>query len=195
MSDLENLIQSFGYVAIFCLMIANGIVSLPSSQFVYVTAGFLVSSGKLEFFPIVIAGTIGNTIGNILLYEATRRKGLDYITRWRMFRKEKILGLECAFRRRGYIIIFIGKFLPGVKVVVPVAAGITKMNRLSYVTIIKVTSFLWAAGLTYFGVYFGRNSRDGTFGFYSIVFVLISIVAIYLFLRYVESLSLKPVLQ
>ncbi len=188
---LENLILTFGYSAIFAFMVTNGIVSLPSSQFIYVTAGFLVSSGKLEFLPIVIVGTIGNTIGNVILYEVSRRKGLKYVTRWRMFHEEKIMKLQRAFKRRGSVIIFIGKFLPGVKVVIPVVAGIAIMNRLMYIVIIKVTSLLWAVGLTYFGVYLGGNTGNGMFGWYSFALILLAILAIYAFCRYVKSLSLE----
>lgn len=188
---LENLILTFGYFAIFAFMVTNGIVSLPSSQFIYVTAGFFVPTGQLSFLLIVIVGTIGNTIGNVILYEISRRKGLKYITRWRGFSEERIMKLQCAFKRRGSVIIFIGKFLPGVKVFVPVVAGVASMNRMLYAVIIALTSFLWALGLTYFGVYFGRNYNNGTFGWYSFALIILAIVAVYLFHKYVQSISLK----
>jgi len=188
--SIENLILTFGYLAIFVFMVTNGIVSLPSSQFIYVTAGFLVPSGKLEFLPIVIIGTMGNMIGNAILYEVSRRKGLKHVTRWRGFSEERIMKLQRAFKRRGSIIIFIGKFLPGVKVFVPVVAGIACMNRTLYTIIIVVTSFLWALGLTYFGVYFGKNYGDGTFGWYSLGLIILAVAAIYAFHKYVKSISL-----
>ncbi len=187
---LENLILTFGYFAIFVFMITNGIVSLPSSQFIYVTAGFFVPTGDLAFFPIVIFGTIGNFVGNVILYELSYRRGLKYISSFRGFSEERILKLERAFERRGLVIIFLGKFLPGVKVFVPVVAGIARMNRIVYAVIIVVTSFLWAVGLTYFGVMFGKNFETGTFGWYSIALILLSILAIYIFHKYVESVSL-----
>lgn len=192
---LENLILTFGYLAIFVFMVTNGIVSLPSSQFIYVTAGFLVHSGKLEFLPIVIIGTIGNMIGNAILYEVSCRKGLKYVTRWRGFSEERIMKLQRAFKRRGPIMIFIGKFLPGVKVFVPVVAGIACMNRMLYSVIIAVTSFLWALGLTYFGVYFGKNYGDGTFGWYSVALILLAAIAIYAFHKYVQSIPIEDVIE
>ena len=190
---LENLILTFGYLAIFVFMVTNGIVSLPSSQFIYVTAGFLVPSGKLEFLLIVIIGTIGNSIGNAILYEVSRRKGLKHMIRWRGFSEERIIKLQRAFKHRGAIIIFIGKFLPGVKVFVPVVAGIACMNRMLYSVIIAVTSFLWALGLTYFGVYFGKNYSDGMFGWYSVALILLAIIAIYAFHKYVQGIFLEEV--
>ena len=187
--NLEHWITTFGYAAIFVFMVTNGIVSLPSSQFVYVVAGFFVPSGQLDFFLIVIVGTIGNTIGNVILYEVSRSKGLKYVIRWRMFREEKIARLHLAFERRGVVIITIGKFLPGVKVIVPVVAGIARMHRVAYVVIITITSLLWAMGLTYVGVYFGRSYHGGAFGWTSAALIALAIIAIYVFHRYVKSIT------
>lgn len=186
------MILTFGYLAIFLLMVANGIVSLPPSQFIYVPVGIFVASGHLEFLPAVMIGAIGNDFGNVILYEASRRKGMKYIPRWQMFSEEKIRKLHIAFQRRGSVIIFIGKFLPGVKVIVPVVAGIASMHRLAYIVIIFVTSLLWAIGLTSFGFYFGRNIGDGKAGTYSsVALVVLACVAIYVFLRYIRKISLE----
>ena len=189
--NIENLILTFSYFAIFGFMITNGIVSLPSSQFVYVTAGLFVPSGQLSFLSIVLAGTMGNVIGNVILYEVSYRKGLKRVARSRYFPEERVVKLQRAFEQRGAFIVFIGKFLPGVKVLVPVVSGIARMNLMLYVAIITITSFLWACGLTYFGVYFGKNYDNGTFGWYGIALVLLAIVAIYVFHKYVDSISAK----
>jgi membrane protein DedA with SNARE-associated domain len=170
---------------------ANGIVSLPSSQFIYVTAGFLVAAEKMELAPVLIAGTLGNTIGNGILYEVSRRRGIGYVTRWRMFPEEKIVSLRRAFDRRGTVIIFVGKFLPGVKVVIPVVAGIAAMNRAWYTAVIAASSFLWALGLTAFGLYFGKNLGDGSFGWWSCLLLALAALAVYAFHRYVKSVSLE----
>jgi membrane protein DedA with SNARE-associated domain len=172
-------------------MVTNGIVSLPSSQFVYVTAGFFAPTTDLSVLFIATAGTIGNVIGNVILYEVSRSKGLVYVTGWRGFSEEKIIKLRVAFDCRGPIIIFIGKFLPGVKVVVPVVAGIAEMNRVLYFSIITTTSFLWALGLTYFGFYFGKNYGNGTFGWYSAILIILAGGAIYVFCKYVASIQPK----
>ena len=63
--DLHALISSGTYVAIFILMLANGVVNFPSSQILYLVVGYFVSTGNLMFMWAVIAGGLGNTIGNI----------------------------------------------------------------------------------------------------------------------------------
>ncbi len=172
-------------------MVTNGIISLPSSQFIYVTAGFIVPSGQLSFLAIIIAGTIGNTLGNIILYEISRRKGLKYVSKWKGFSEEKITKLHIAFERKGMLIIILGKFLPGIKVFVPVVAGIASMNRVMYAIIIAITSFFWALALTYFGYYFGKNHSNGTFGWSTLIAMIIAAAAIYIFIKYVKKLSVE----
>lgn len=189
--NIEHIILTFGYPAIVIFMITNGIISLPSSQFIYVTVGFLIPSGMFSFIPVVVLGTIGNTIGNVILYEFSARRGLAYVSRWKAFPEKRILKLHTAFKRRGPLIIFIGKFLPGIKVLIPVVAGIALMNRITYVILILVTSFLWALGLTYFGFYFGKNYSNGTFGWFSVVLTLFTIGAMYTFHRYVQKISIE----
>ncbi len=186
---IETTIVTFGYLAIVIFMITNGVISLPSSQFVYVTAGFFAPTIELSILLIAVSGTIGNIIGNTILYEASRSKGIVYVRKWKGFSEEKIAKLQIAFARRGSAVIFFGKFLPGVKVVVPVVAGIAEMNRALYFVIIAVTSFLWALGLTYFGYYFGRNYGDGTFGWYSAGLLILAGGAIYIFYKYVKSIQ------
>ncbi len=80
--QIEDLIVNLGYFAVFACMFTNGVSGLPSSPFVYVTAGLLVVVGKIDWIPTILFGTLGNVLGNITLYEATRLKGLDWILRY-----------------------------------------------------------------------------------------------------------------
>ena len=187
--SIETLVLAFSYSAIFVFMVTNGIVSLPSSQFIYITAGFFVPSGELSFLWVAVSGTLGNTMGNTILYELSRRKGIKYVTNWKSFSEERIEKITRAFEKKGWVIILVGKFLPLVKVVVPVVAGIAHMDRTLYTLIIVFSSFLWAVGLTYFGFYFGRNYQAGNFGLYSFILIGIACVAIYMFGKYVESMT------
>lgn len=190
MMTVETAILTFGYLGIFCLMIVNGVFGFPSSSLIYLSAGFLIASKVLFFLPVVIVGTIGNTIGNIILYELSRRKGLVYITHWRVFSEKNIKRLQRAFELRGSVILFTGKLLSGVRVFVPVVAGVASMDRRLYIFIITITSLLWAIGLTCFGFYFGKNFHEGTLGVWSATPAILIAIAIYSFCRYIQSISL-----
>ena len=77
--DIEMVIHGFSYAGIFALMIANGFVSFPSSQLLYIIVGYFIGTGALLLLPASLLGALGNTIGNILLYEAVRQHGVRYL--------------------------------------------------------------------------------------------------------------------
>jgi len=156
--SLESLIVGFGYVAIFGCMFTNGVSGLPSSPFVYLTAGFLISTEQLNWTPVLVWGTLGNTLGNIFLYETTRWKGLQWvINRNNYLHKHEsfIKNLEEEFRENSIKIVSLGKFIPIVKVLIPIIAGAASMQRVLFVICIFMTSFAWAIAWVSYGFYFG----------------------------------------
>ncbi len=182
---LEHIITISGYAGIFLLMIANGAVSVPSSQVLYIIAGYFIFTGNLTLWLVVLVGALGNTIGNILLYEFARAKGLEYLTRWPLFPAREISKVQIAFQKRGGFFLFVGKLLPAIKVFVPIPAGIAKMNRVVYAMIIFVSSVIWTAPFLAIGYYFGKSAK--VFGPYAVVLALIALVVIALFYKYINS--------
>lgn len=182
---LENIVTSFSYVGIFLLMIANGFISFPSSQILYIIVGYFISKGTLNFILASCAGAIGNTIGNILLYELARRRGLSYITQYKMFPLREVKKVEVAFRRKGVWFLFIGKLLPAIKVFVPIPAGIGKMNRALYAGVILFSSYIWSLVFILIGYYFGKSANF--FGRYAVILTIIALVVVAGFYRYINS--------
>ncbi len=183
--SLESIITQLSYLGILLLMIANGVISFPSSQILYIIAGYFASIGKLNFLLILIFGAVGNTIGNIILYEISRRKGLHYITKWKMFPEKEIRKVQIAFNKKGSWFLFIGKLLPAIKVFVPIPAGLAKMHRGLYLFIISVSSFIWAGIFTGIGFVFGKSANF--FNIYAPVLLIVAFVVVWIFYRYMNS--------
>lgn len=183
--SIEQLIIALGYIGIFGMMIANGAFTLPSSQILYIIAGFFVSTGRLELMLVVAAGALGNTLGNIILYELTRRRGLHYITRFKIFPEREVQKVQIVFTRRGSWFVFIGKLLPAIKVFIPIVAGIGKMNRLLFGILMLIASIIWALIFIAIGFVFGENTE--LFGFYPIVLFIVAGFVLWIFYRYMNS--------
>lgn len=183
--NTETIIISFSYIGIFALMISNGFVSFPSSQALYIIAGYFVFTGRLDLLPVVLVGALGNTIGNIILYEVTRKKGLHYLTKFPMFREREIRKVQTAFQKKGVWFLAIGKLIPALKVFIPIPAGLAKMNRTLYIGIIAVTSIIWTFPFLAIGFYFGKSSK--VFGSYAIVLTLIAFVVMAVFYKFMNS--------
>ena len=183
--DTETIIVSFSYLGIFGLMITNGFISFPSSQVLYIIAGYFVFKDDLSLVAVIIVGTLGNTIGNIILYEVAREKGLHYLTKFQIFREKEIKKVQAVFQKKGAWFLAIGKLVPALKVFIPIPAGLAKMNRWLYGIIILITSALWSMPFLAIGYYFGKSSR--VFGRYALVMTLIAFVVMAVFYKFMNS--------
>lgn len=183
MPDLHFLVANFSYLAIFILMITNGVINFPSSQFLYIICGYFVSTGSLLFFPTIIIGASGNTIGNIITFLLIKKYDkplarkllmMDAIT----FTKVHTT-LHATFARRGLWYIFIGKLIPSVKAFIPIIAGLadTKTKITSF--IFFIASSLWATALVTIGYYFGEKVTLTSLSTVSFLIALVVIFFVY----------------
>ncbi len=159
--DLHSLISSFSYLAIFFLMLANGVGNFPSSQLLYIIAGYFVSTGNLLFVPTIIAGALGNTIGNIITFSLVKKYDKPFARKLLMLDEATFNKIHAAlhetFSRRGMIWIFLGKLTPSVKAFIPIVAGLANTGMKLTSLIFLIASFIWAAAITTLGYFFGEH--------------------------------------
>jgi alkaline phosphatase len=183
--NTEATIIALGYLGIFLMMITNGIATTPSSQILYIICGYFISIGNLSWALVIFVGALGNTIGNIILYELVRGKGIDYILKWKIFPEKEIKKISHALNKKGVWFLFFGKLLPALKVFVPIAAGIAKTDRRIYIPLMTVASIIWTLPFLTIGYYFGKSSN--IFGKYSVFLVIIAVAVMGLFYKYINS--------
>jgi membrane protein DedA with SNARE-associated domain len=109
-------------------------------------AGGLIAEGRLPFWEVYFAAVLGAVIGDAISYLIGHLLKDTIKDIW-PFRDQRALIQrgEHFFARHGGKAVFIGRFIPGVKAVIPGVAGIMGMGY-SRFTIINVSSALvWAA--------------------------------------------------
>jgi membrane protein DedA with SNARE-associated domain len=190
---LESLIASLSYLGIFLLMISNGALSFPSSQILYIIVGYFVATGTLQIIPSSLIGALGNTIGNIVLYEGIRMHGVRYIERWGLFRKEDIKKVEILFRKGGTWFLFVGKLLPAIKVFVPIPAALGKVDRRVFALIMFSASWIWSLAFIAIGLLFGKGAM--MWKSYGIILVVIAFILAIIFYRMLNSKSVLEELE
>lgn len=191
--EIEQIILTFSYLGIFLLMTANGLFSFPSSQVLYILVGYFVGTGYLLLIPASLFGAFGNTLGNVLLYEAVRAKGLTYIKRFQMFREEDLERVTILFRKRGLWFLFAGKLLPAIKVFIPIPAGIAKVHRGLFSVIMFFASWAWSFIFIGIGYFFGKGAE--LWRSYGILLMIIAGVVVYVFYRLLYSESVTRELR
>ncbi len=183
--DIEAIIVSSSYAGIFGLMIANGFLSFPSSQILYIIVGYFVGTGALALLPASLLGALGNAIGNVLMYEAIRRHGISYVEKFSIFRKEDIKKIEAVFRKRGLWFLFIGKLLPAIKVFIPIPAALGRVDRKVFAAMMFAASWIWALLFISIGYFFGKTA--GLWKSYGVILAVIAFGLLFLFYRYMNS--------
>lgn len=142
-------------------MITNGVVNFPSSQFLYVICGYFVSTDKLFFIPTVIAGALGNTVGNIIAYALIKKYDRPLARKLLMIDEATFnrihTALHATFSKRGMWWIFIGKLIPSVKAFIPMVAGLADTKLKTTSAVFLVASFIWSTVLVSIGYFFGEH--------------------------------------
>ncbi|WP_162918303.1 bifunctional DedA family/phosphatase PAP2 family protein [Taklimakanibacter deserti] len=129
---------------------------VPSTA-VLVGAGMLVGTGHLEFWPVFIATAVGAILGDQLSYWAGRLFGNSLKTLWPLNRYPVLVARgEDFVRRHGGKSIAIGRFVPGVKAVVPGIVGMFGMGQVYFATINVTSGLFWTAAHVLPGMLFGQ---------------------------------------
>jgi undecaprenyl-diphosphatase len=116
------------------------------STVVLVGAGTLIGIGQLSFWPILISSSLGAIAGDALSFWIGHvyKERLRQI--WPFSRYGGLIDQgERFFLRHGGKSIFIARFLPGVKSVVPVIAGMMGMGLARFAIINIVSGFAWTS--------------------------------------------------
>ena len=109
-------------------------------------AGGLIAEGKLPFWEVYLGAVAGAVIGDAISYSVGYWLKDRIKTVWPFRHHIKLIERgEAFFARHGGKSVFIGRFIPAVKAVVPGVAGMFGMDY-RYFSLINVTSaFVWAA--------------------------------------------------
>jgi membrane protein DedA with SNARE-associated domain/membrane-associated phospholipid phosphatase len=130
---------------------------VPSTA-VLVGAGALVGTGHLGFWPVIAATAIGCIIGDQVSYWAGRLYGERLKTMWPLHLYPQLVAKgEDFVRQHGGKSIAIGRFVPGVKSVVPGIVGMFGMNQLFFVFVNVTSGIVWSFAHVVPGVLIGQG--------------------------------------
>ncbi|WP_052951875.1 DedA family protein [Devosia soli] len=143
----DNFWLSIGFIFLVSIGEAVFILGLfvPSTP-VLLLVGGIIATGKLPFWPIYFAAVLGAVIGDAVSYTVGFALKDRIKTIWPFRNYIDLLERgEAFFAKHGGKSVFIGRFIPGVKAVVPGIAGMMGMPY-RWFSIINVSSaFAWAA--------------------------------------------------
>jgi membrane protein DedA with SNARE-associated domain len=156
-------LETGGYPLIALLMaIESSIVPLPSEVVIPPAAHLAHSQGKFTMTGIVIAGAIGSWVGATVMYWVSRLAGRPFVLRYGKYffiTPEKVAGAERWAQKFGPWGIFVSRFLPVVRHLIGIPAGVVKMDFKFYTISTLLGSAFWCAILCYLGVKAGQDEQ------------------------------------
>jgi len=139
--------------------VENVVPAVPADTFV-VLGGFLAAVGDLQARWVFLATWLGNVASALAMYHVGRTHGRAFFTEgWgrRLLNPHQMERLALFFGRWGTAAVFLTRFLPGLRAVVPVFAGVSRQPPASVVLPLATASALWYGALVWAGTMAGHN--------------------------------------
>ncbi|MEK4628423.1 MAG: DedA family protein [Solibacillus sp.] len=154
--SMVEFFKGFGY---FGVLLALCFEFIPA-EIVLPLAGYWISQGEFNYVLMVIAGTVGGTIGPLTLYAVGRYGGRPIVLKYGKFflvNEKQINAADKFFAKYGAGVAFFGRFMPVVRTAISVPCGMTKMNVWKF-TFYTFTAMLPITALyVYLGIKLGEN--------------------------------------
>ena len=192
-----NIINQFGYIGVFILIAIENIFPPIPSEVILTFGGFLTTYTTMNVWGVIAAATMGSVAGAIILYIIGRILNAQRLARLFDSRLGKLLHLkkedvrkaERWFLKHGNKAVFFCRFVPIVRSLISIPAGVAKMQMFPFLSLTFIGTFIWNVVLVFLGRIAG-NTWETIAGYVDVyamvalvVFVLIAIVAGAIFIK------------
>ncbi|HUG40983.1 MAG TPA: DedA family protein [Longimicrobiales bacterium] len=137
----------------------NVVPPVPADTFVLAGA-LLAARGAADPWTVFLVTWLPNVLSAVGVYVLARRYGRGFfklpVARW-LLREHQLEQIGSFYSRFGIPAIFLTRFLPGIRAMVPVFAGVSHVSAWKVVPPIVVASAVWYGLLVYLGAFAGRN--------------------------------------
>ena len=154
---LENFIERLSGVPLAVLYPTLGLLAAVENIFpplptdaVVAFGSFLAARGQGNPWATFLVTWLSNVAGAAGMYWAGRKYGRSVLTKGfaKWIGPDAEIRLERSYGKYGLAALFVSRFLPAVRAVVPVFAGAAKLPFLPVISIMGLASGIWYAFLT-----------------------------------------------
>jgi membrane protein DedA with SNARE-associated domain len=153
------LIHYLGYGGIFILMALESMIFPIPSELIMPFAGFLIVTGQFDPVWVIVASSLGSIAGSLLSY-GMGTLGEPVVLRYGRYlllNKHHLEWTELFFFRHGGKTIFISRFIPVVRHLISIPAGLARMSLIPFILFTIAGATLWNSFLTYLGMRLREN--------------------------------------
>ncbi len=150
MSDiLVEFLKEYSYPILFIWSVMEGETGL-------VMAGILSHTGDMNLWLSILTATLGGFTGDSI-YFFIGRWNRKYV--YRKFKKQrrKFALAHILLKKYGWLIIFIQRYLYGMRTIIPIAIGMTRYPSSKFLIINFISAAVWAAVTILLAYSFGEE--------------------------------------
>jgi membrane protein DedA with SNARE-associated domain len=157
---IQGIVESLGYPGLFVLILLESTMVPIPSLLVMPFAGYLASQGVFSLPVILVINSAGALTGSLLSYWLGAAGGKPLLLKygkWVLVRPKDIEKTEVYFQRHGGATVLIARFLPVVRHLISIPAGIARMPLPKFLTQTFLGASLWGGGLMVLGYVLGSQ--------------------------------------
>lgn len=161
--------NNMNYASVFLLMtVESSFIPFPS-EVVIPPAAYIASKpdSKLNIFLVVLFGSLGALLGAYINYFLALWLGRPIMYRFAdskignllLLSSAKIIKAEEYFNKHGKVSTFVGRLVPGIRQLISIPAGLSRMNLLSFTLYTLLGATIWNVILALLG-YVAHGQAD-----------------------------------
>ena len=187
-----SLMGQFGYFGVFFLIALENVFPPIPSEVILLFGGFMTTYTSLNIALMVVAATLGSLLGAIVLYyigKILNKERLKKIVSGKVGKvlrlKEKDIDMaDHWFDTKGNKTVFFCRFIPIVRSLISIPAGMSEMPMAKFLLYTTVGSAIWNTVLIVIGNRVGENWESilWVFDQYSHIVLILLILIFVLFI-------------
>ena len=152
----------WGYLGVFLLMaVESSFVPFPS-EIILIPAGVLIADGKMNMYLVFIVSIFGSLFGALINYYLAMFVGRRFLNRYGKYffvSQNSLERMDNFFENHGHISTFTGRLIPGIRQLISIPAGLSKMNLKLFLVYTGAGAGVWSIILIALGYFIGKNQE------------------------------------
>lgn len=161
--NIQAMIHHYGYIGVFFILLMENIGIPFPAETTLTLSGIEWTQGVFKLLPLLVTAAAGNILGSSVAYGIGRFLGRPVVVRFGRIvgiTHERLDKANELFGKYESPVVLIGKFIAGVRVVIPYLAGINKMPFMVFSAYNAVSAVVWAAAFIVLGKYLGIEWKN-----------------------------------
>ena len=189
-----SVMNRFWYVGIFFLIFFENVFPPIPSEVVLLFGGFMTTYTKLNIFLMIVFSTLGSVAGAIVLYYIGKLLNKERLKKIVSGKVGKVLRIKTNdidkadywFDTKGNKTVFFCRFIPVVRSLISIPAGMSEMTMDKFLLYTTVGSAIWNSILLIVGNKVGKNWESilSIMNQYSHIVFMLLIILFIVFLVY-----------